>query len=1220
MITRRDLPPIFSLVFLSYVVHLTWFGTGYELTWGDWSFWDVTTVSALWYEWGAWYQYFNLGQPNIQIPFILFNAFWSLLAGWGLTYTEVVSVTFFLPIVVASVVSPYIYVRLYGNSRMAAWVGALFFSASTYFLVRQSAHLTIAVLFALAPILVALARIAFERNTLFWWTLLALLYTVAICYELRIAFLITICIGVEWLICLFRSNIQVMQSIKDRLAFLIYFVLIVILLNLFWILPVAMGGISAEVSSVANRGLFGNKLFTVRHALTLYEQSWTGSEPNRDFELQEVPWYEFLVPIVIILLIINGRKSTPVLIWSTVYLAAVLFLKQAVPPLDWFYHWVYSHVPGFSLFREASKYMVVAWLAFLGIYASSIGNGFLSEKRGVVIRGAIFGVLTYLSFLHFYPLLNQSVRTMFVPRFMIADYVTVNEYIKSSPEGMRSLWVPNASRWGLFSTEHPRVGATSFLNTNKKVMGVETYKTPLEMVTKELQRPIIQENLALAGVGMVVVPASNGLNADDIFYSYGGKTDVGIRDKYVRSVDRAYQNQFVVASSSVVAYKIPAFSDKVTTFQTLYSLKNPEQLNGAIDAVKVLNPDQYFRFTFIDATSSVDSQPLTKIVSYTRGLVVDPYTTELLPSDVMPENSTFVWLTRHVPLRLSYSNTYVMVQGGGTLRLLESGTVIASEPLVKEAFKNPYPQAVFASDEGNFYVNHLLDLQINSGSLQRTSFYLNKLSENHISDGSFENGTWQDTVGNCGKYDADPAISFEREFHDATDGSISLRLNATRHIACISNRSNLKSGEYILSFDYKGTPGMDMGWYVKYGPLASQKYTQRVTAEDSEWQHVSTPFFVGEDETSVQVFLYAYEFDRISNNAVLFDNVRVERRVDGRDEIKHLMTFGNFVKNTPPNYLVIRTLYPVGTNLVDNGDFEAGLWRKKVSDCANYDKNRDIDMVHGVEGENNYLELSARRHTACTSKTTAVDEGIYEIRMLHRSPTLSKGYIHISFSGEKVSGMSYEIPDSSTDWQTYTKQIKTPPGTEKVTLVLYARETDRTLRNVLHYDDISITRIPPTDGTIFAIQEKEFQHDSSKTKVDIINTSPTKYLINVSGLKGSTFVSLNDAYNSSWKVFVGPKVGIFDVLRGDFSMYIPENMHYKLNGIMNAWFFDYDDWCVQRKVCTMNSDGSYSVVLIITYTAQYWYYVGLIISCFFLIASLVYILYQNARVILSYYL
>lgn len=145
---------------------------------------------------------------------------------------------------------------------------------------------------------------------------------------------------------------------------------------------------------------------------------------------------------------------------------------------------------------------------------------------------------------------------------------------------------------------------------------------------------------------------------------------------------------------------------------------------------------------------------------------------------------------------------------------------------------------------------------------------------NIVRNGSFEDGPWQSKTTDCNNYDkhADISGSISR---DHSDGRQSLQLEATRHTACqYANVSVQPDTDYIVSFDYQGTPAKLAGYYMEFNGIGSGKQEQ-IAAEDTQWHTFTTKVRVPATVQSVRLYLHAYEDNGSSKNTVRFDNVRL---------------------------------------------------------------------------------------------------------------------------------------------------------------------------------------------------------------------------------------------------------------------------------------------------------------------------------------------------------
>src|SRR2546430_1470903 len=339
-----------ALLAVAFISHLQWFNPYSILTHSDWSYWPQQALKELWYSWGTWVDFQGIGVPNVQIPFIVFNIIWSALANLGFNYDVATKITFFIPVAILGFVSPYLLSKNLTSNKLIALISALFYGTVSYFLVRQTAHLTIALVYALTPLIILSFKKALETNKAYQWVLFVLLYSIGIGYEVRIMLIVSAVLSLYFLI-------FYLSQIKKNIKSIAISTMILLDLNVYWILPTVLGGLTSNIAQIAQRGLFGNFLFDLSHALASADSSWTGSLPNQDFTLQPILLSFWFFPILAFSAFLfrdrlSKKENTAVIFFAVVSLVGVFLTKQSDVPLTSAYRWLYDHLPTFSLFRE----------------------------------------------------------------------------------------------------------------------------------------------------------------------------------------------------------------------------------------------------------------------------------------------------------------------------------------------------------------------------------------------------------------------------------------------------------------------------------------------------------------------------------------------------------------------------------------------------------------------------------------------------------------------------------------------------------------------------------------------------------------------------------------------------------------------------------------------------------------------------------------------------
>ena len=146
--------------------------------------------------------------------------------------------------------------------------------------------------------------------------------------------------------------------------------------------------------------------------------------------------------------------------------------------------------------------------------------------------------------------------------------------------------------------------------------------------------------------------------------------------------------------------------------------------------------------------------------------------------------------------------------------------------------------------------------------------------KNVVQNPSFEQGPWQQKVTDCNNYDKAGKVA-ARISKDAHDGSQSLQLEATKHTACESTNVLVQPDtDYILSFDYKGDPAQQAGYYLEYSGADTGSQDQ-IDVTDNAWHTYTARVHMPETITSARLYLHAYESNGTAKNTVRFDNVRL---------------------------------------------------------------------------------------------------------------------------------------------------------------------------------------------------------------------------------------------------------------------------------------------------------------------------------------------------------
>lgn len=586
---------VLFLLFLSFVSHLAWFVPNTIFSFGDWYYWPLEALKQLYYSWGTWVTFFGLGSTNIQITFNLFMFPWSLLANIGFGYDIVSKLTFFIPIAILQFLAPYILAKKLIKDNFISCIVAIFYGTTTVALVNQ---LPIQFVYTLTPLIIYTFILALEKNSTIQWIIFLICYFIGIGYEVRIMYIVTF-------ILLFYFLFLYGLKLKKYILPLVISFAIIVGLNLFWLLPTAVTGISESITTVTSRILFGDNLFDIVHAFTIFNWLWTGGKPNNAFDIQPVILYFWIFPLLAFSSFLffktnNETGKKRMLYFGFISLIGILLTKQSAIPFNNLYQFLYTHFPGFSLFRESSKlfsFTAIGYFGLLSYLLFSLRNS--KFKNQTILFYVVSASMVIVSLLNLRPLMTGEIGSLYVQRTIPTDYVTITGYFDQRSDFYRTFWVPSYSRWSLYDDNHPEISAANQIDSQWKpyidYASAGSKYTEGELILKLLHKPFANELLNASSIKYVVVPLQDKANDDDFFVYYGKP-----RQYYINQLDMLpYLKKIDIGTKDIVVYENEGFRDHV------YLTNGPLIFDkGASESAtqRTTNSNQKTEYQFINPT------------------------------------------------------------------------------------------------------------------------------------------------------------------------------------------------------------------------------------------------------------------------------------------------------------------------------------------------------------------------------------------------------------------------------------------------------------------------------------------------------------------------------------------------------------------------------------------------------------------------------------------
>lgn len=1158
--------PVIALIALAVLTHAAWFDPTATLFHADWGLWPESTAKDLWKNWNAWDPYNGLGQPNVQISFYLFKIIWSLTTLIGLSTTNGVQMSLLAPIALLGFLGPYFFVyRLFGN-RFTAFVSAVLYGSTTYFLIRQTAHIPIAFIYALTPVLFLFIDRAIKAGGKQWLAFSLVLF-VGSSFELR---MILIVIPMLAIYALLRGG----RKLKGQIPAISIAVTVFILLSSFWLLPTYLGNFGGHISAIANRGLFGNNLFTIDRALTLSESAWTGSAPNEFFEPQPTPLYLWLVPIftcVSVFLYVSKRhkyKNGFVLLFGLlVLIVGIALTKQSDKPFVVLYHWLYHNVPGFNLYREASKFYIMTAVGYMlcvgyGLYALKEAGA----RKLYYISG--FAML-FVGFANLTPLLRQEFGTMFVSRSRPTDYASIDSLHQEA--GSRIMWLPNGVAWSHFSTDNPKLSAAAASSYALDLQDAQSYSSLpyAKSIPLSLFSSPGRELMDTMSVNYIAVPVRDTYNENNTFAYYNEQ-----RDYYIEQLraDDSFE-ELKLPTTELKVFKNPRSRPYFDIHSNIYHVDDIKNVADIQDLV----PDSGLSFTKDDGGHA---QNISNVLQGTGPA-----------KSILSENLLLV--ARQKDYKLSYvvANDHIQLIQDKLVTALDSNEVAVNSQ------QTGIGQIRYDSSKRYFAYNgsDATALPLTNSTTPRSlGFFSDNLSFYSIDpqstlvneDFNGGQGVFSGTLQDCNPYDQSPLISAETgsDTKDDTRG-VSLIVTSHRHTACVgpSGLRLPQAASLYIAFDYKFEGTNQTALKITFD--TGEVIYRDIFRQTGVWRTFETFIDIPTGATSFNLQLHGFPNDRRNEvGATYLDNVKVSGATK------------EFTADLPPSvdkfalnsgtYDVARPFSnTTSNNLVPNPSFAEGLWTERVGDCNAYDSSPDIGMSLDPAGSagSNAVRLEAARHVACTgpSEKIPVKEGeAYSLEFDYSSPNAKDAGFYIGFNDPERTSISEKIKIVGTGWQRYQKTIVIPYGATNASLTVYSYPDEVAgTRNITLYDNFLLASTAKVDDYLYSIKDQGVARSAPRS-LSFSLDGTTSRTVNIKGAKEGFYMSMAEAYHPGWAAAIMPrnKAGARDLN----SMTL--NEHIQINGWQNAWYVDTPNICNLPELCTKNEDGTYDMELTVKFT------------------------------------
>ncbi|RJP34661.1 MAG: hypothetical protein C4536_02370 [Actinobacteria bacterium] len=1164
-------PYLYLAVLFNIAVHHVWFFSTAIMTHGDsgFSFPEQIGQVASFQTWSA----AGLGgvvtMPS-SYPYIFLAG---LFARAGLSMAVIQRIVLFWPAIIVGSIGSYLLVRKVSESSLGGLVGSLVFNFNTFFIISTSGHITIAAAIAWSPLALYLFMELTEEPSLKKAIGCAIPLFIISVLEFRVFYVVCLPILLLYLFSIPGRGEK--RGLPSFTALFFLPVIATMLLNAYWLIPYYAGGLEGGLEGI----IVGRSLFTggttgtnaLHSALTVFAPMWSGGKLVT-FSTHPIPLYWFLLPIAAFstLLFSKLRKDKRVLFFAVVALVGVFLTKFIYPPFPGVYEWLYENFPGFSAFREPSKFTFLIYLPYAALLGCLVGH---LQRRASARRWKTAGVyllaaLISLPFvLNALPVASGSAGTLFVGRDIPGDYEVYKDFILDQARYSRTLWVPTYSRWSFYNDEHPMVSCVDAVQGAWKELQPperdDVFKP--ENIIYILQRPFTQELLRSASIEYVAVPLQDEENDDDFFAYYGGD-----RGFFIDALDDLeYLERLDIGTGELAVYRNHEFAPEAFATASLCRL----DAYGDIDS-------QYLLARGIqggDLPFTLNGDPpigihIEDLLAADEETTIQDERILEVPAAAEGEKRAFYADRGRGELRCLLTGDEAVFKRQSVGTLLQDGLVLDGSMQQEEILQvlRLDPDAELWMDVDGVWMRLEQGKEINLGEMSRISsiWVWEAEQANLIPNGSFEEGLWQEGVTDCSADGDEPVLAMELTREDASDAMYSLQLEASGGIAGTRMSFSVQGGQaYCLSFDYRGPDAEIAGYSLHFNDEAETILSRQLPVVGNGWISYQRGLEVPRGASVATLYLYSYG-DKDRDHAVnRYDNCRL-RKLDYADGLD-IMEFRNRLEEIaiedPEGELDFEFVAreSKGPNLITNPSFEEGLWGDEVTDCDVYDDRpvlaMALDEEEATQGDYS-LRLEATRHIAGAYAVFPVEENQdYRLGFDYQSPNSREAGFSLHFNDEAQTVISERLPISGTEWQHLERSITTPLSATTAVLYVYAYESDGLTTMVNRYDDFSFFKVTPGIGCYYAVSMEE--GDTEPVVTGVSDQGSTRKTVGVRSDGGPFILALSQQFDPGWKAtratLENPDGAIANLMTAPVISGNDEDIevyHFQVDGNLNAWY------------------------------------------------------------------
>jgi hypothetical protein len=464
MINKKNIAAILLLIGIIIITHQAWLLSTAVIIGSDWGFFYPQTMNEWFPIHSIWNPQLNFGYYDfVSVPFLLPYFLRGLMSVSNIDFVIIDRLLYLYPVALLAPLSMFFLCYKLTKNTIASLFGAVLYAINTYFLTIQIGHFTLALVYALFPLIFIVFSSFLKAPKYGRLLLLLLLLFIAFSNEARIAFLAVIILFFYYLftILYFKKQYPNKKLLKITGYIILGCVLFLAMLS-FLIVPLLFFR-DIGIEDVSGRGFFGAEYFPIQNAFTLFHPFWDGTITT-EFIPQPIPFYFWILPLVAFSALLFIKKDRKILFFATLALAGIFLGKGITEPFGNIYSWLYYNMPGFSFFREPSKFYFLIAFAYAVLFSYFTAGFFriIESKFSVGLKSRLIKLvyiiplsLVFVSIAS--PVIHGTLGDAFRQTHVPKEYDTLKDYLLNQKEFFRTMYVPNYQRFEALSSNHPSV-------------------------------------------------------------------------------------------------------------------------------------------------------------------------------------------------------------------------------------------------------------------------------------------------------------------------------------------------------------------------------------------------------------------------------------------------------------------------------------------------------------------------------------------------------------------------------------------------------------------------------------------------------------------------------------------------------------------------------------------------------------------------------------------